>query len=105
MILRNKALDERCLEIYEEDIMSSTEILILTVYCTKVDNGLWQFPPPQIWNETVYAKYKENYDAQVIAFRNDCESITGEKGSIILAEINDIKTQIEAMKVANVVEV
>lgn len=90
MILKNKTLDERCLEIYEEDVMSGNEILIITVYCTKVDGGVWQFPCPQIWNAVIYNKYREKYDAQILAFRNDCESITGEKGSIILNQINDL---------------
>lgn len=94
MILKNKALDERCLEIYEEDIMSGNEILILTVYCTKIDDGLWQFPQPQIWNEVIYNKYKEKYDEQILAFRNDCENLTIEKGSILSNEIESLKQEL-----------
>lgn len=94
MILKNKSLDERCLEIYEEDIMSGNEVLILSVYCTKVNNAMWQFPQPQIWNEVIYNKYKEKYDAQVLAFRNDCENITTEKGSILSSEIENLKQEL-----------
>ena len=96
MILKNKSLDERCLEIYEEDIVGGNEILILSVYCTKVDNGVWQFPQPQIWNEVIYNKYKEKYNEQILSFRNDCEALEGEKGSIVSTEINNLKQELEA---------
>lgn len=95
MIIKNKSLDERCLEIYEEDIVGGNEILILSVYCTRINDGLWQFPQPQIYNETIYAKYKEKYDEQILAFRNDCESLEGEKGSIVSIELDNLKQEIE----------
>lgn len=100
MILKNKSLDERCLEIYEEDIMSGNEILILSVYCTKVNNGMWQFPQPQIWNEVIYNKYKEKYDAQILAFRNDCENLTSEKGSVLSNEIESLKQELSITQTA-----
>ncbi len=94
MILKNKSLDERCLEIYEEDIVGGNEILILNVYCTRINDGLWQFPQPQIYNEIIYAKYKEKYDEQILAFRNDCENLTTEKGSVLANEIENLKTEL-----------
>lgn len=91
MILKNKSLDERCLEIYEEDMINGEEVLILVVYCNKVDNGLWQFPAPQIFNETIYNKYKEKYDDKILAFRNDCEGLTSDVGSLLITEIETLK--------------
>lgn len=93
MILKNKSLDERCLEIYEEDMINGGKVLILTVYCTKVNNEVWQFPAPQIYNETVYNNYKEKYDEQILAFRNDCQGITGEVGSVLSSEIETLKAE------------
>ena len=95
MILENKSLDERCLEIYEEDMINGGKVLILTVYCTKVGSGVWQFPAPQIWNEKIYENYKEKYDGQILAFRNDCENLTSEKGSILSSEIETLKQELE----------
>ena len=37
MILKNKFLDERKLEIYEEDLINDSEVLVLVVYCVKRD--------------------------------------------------------------------
>lgn len=93
MILKNKSLDERCLEIYEDDMINGGKVLILTVYCTKVDNGVWQFPAPQIINETVYNNYKDKYDEQILAFRNDCENLTTEVGSVLSSEIEKLKLE------------
>ena len=95
MILKNKYLDERSLEIYEEDLINGGEVLVLTVYCTKVNNEVWQFPQPQIWNEVIYNKYKEKYDEQILSFRNDCESLEGKKGSIVSTEIIHLKQELE----------
>lgn len=95
MILKNKSLDERCLEIYEEDMINGGKVLILTVYCTKIDNGVWQLPAPQVYNETVYFNYKDKYDKQILAFRNDCQNITAEIGSILSSEIENLKLEID----------
>lgn len=100
MITKNKSLDERCLEIYEDDVMNNCEILIVSVYCTRVNNGMWQFPAPQIWNETIYNKYREKYDAQIVAFRNDCESITVEKGSILMDQLADLQEELNTTQAA-----
>lgn len=93
MILENKSLDERQLNIYEEDMINGGKVLILTVYCTKVNNEVWQFPAPQVYNETVYNNYKDKYDEQILAFRNDCENVTGEVGSVLSNEIETLKAE------------
>ena len=59
MLLRNRFLDERKLEIYEEDFINNTEVLVLIVYCVKRDEGMWEMPSPQIFNEILYNKYKD----------------------------------------------
>ena len=41
MLLKNRFLDERKLEIYEEDFINNSEVLVLIVYCVKRDGGMW----------------------------------------------------------------
>ena len=41
MITRIRSLDERCLEIYETDIVNGGEVLILMAYCVRRTNGVW----------------------------------------------------------------
>ena len=94
MILKNNSLDERCLEIFEEDLINDEEILVLRIYCTKRNNGLWEMPEPQIINENLYEKYKTKYDEKILAFRNDCENLTVEKGSILASEVENLKTEL-----------
>ena len=77
MIIKNKFLDERKLEIYEEDLVNDTEILVLVVYCVRRDDSaIWEMPSPQIFNSSLYEKYKDKYDEQVTAFRNDCVGVS-----------------------------
>ena len=95
MILKTKKYDERCLEIFEEDLINDETLLILTVYCIKREEGVWEFPIPQITNERMYEKYKDKYDEQILSFRNDCDSREGEKGSIVTNEIEKLKSEME----------
>ena len=98
MLLKNGFLDERKLEIYEEDFINNTEVLVLIVYCVKRDGGMWEMPSPQIFNENLYNKYKDKYDEQVIAFRNDCVGVTDV--SLIENRFENIESQMEIMKTA-----
>ena len=98
MLLRNRFLDERKLEIYEEDFINNTEVLVLVVYCVKRDEGMWEMPSPQIFNETLYNKYKDKYDEQIIAFRNDCAGTSD--ASLIESRFTDIEMQMEIMQQA-----
>lgn len=98
MILKNKFLDERKLEIYEEDLINNTEVLVLIVYCVKRDGGMWEMPSPQIFNENLYNKYKDKYDEQVTAFRNDCSGTSDV--SLIENRFENIESQMEIMKTA-----
>ena len=72
MVTEYNSLDERSLSIYEYDMVNGGKALILKVYCTKRDNGVWELPAPQIFNDAVYQNNKANYDDAVQAFRNDC---------------------------------
>ena len=98
MLLRNRFLDERKLEIYEEDFINNTEVLVLVVYCVKRDERMWEMPSPQIFNETLYNKYKDKYDEQITAFRNDCAGTSDV--SLIESRFTDIEMQMEIMQMA-----
>ena len=98
MLLKNRFLDERKLEIYEEDFINNTEVLVLVVYCVKRDGGMWEMPSPQIFNETLYNKYRDKYDEQIIAFRNDCAGTSD--ASLIESRFTDIEMQMEIMQQA-----
>lgn len=98
MILKNGFLDERKLEIYEEDFVNNTEILVLIAYCVKRDKGMWEMPSPQILNENLYNKYKDKYDEKITAFRNDCTGTSD--ASLIENRFENIESQMEIMKTA-----
>ena len=98
MLLKNKFLDERKLEIYEEDFINNTEVLVLIVYCVKRDGGMWEMPSPQIFNENLYNKSKDKYDEQVTAFRNDCSGTSD--SSLIESRFENIESQMEIIKTA-----
>ena len=98
MLLKNRFLDERKLEIYEEDLINDSEVLVLVVYCVKRDGGMWEMPSPQIFNENLYNKYKDKYDEQVTAFRNDCSGTSD--ASLIESRFENIESQMEIMKTA-----
>lgn len=93
MILKNETLDERCLEIYEEDRVNNSQILILKVYGIRRNSGLWEFPQPQIFNDTIYNNYKNEYDEKILSFRNDCENLTSDKGSILQSQITTLSNE------------
>ena len=96
MKIKNSFLDERKLEIYEEDLVNDTEILVLVAYCVRRDDNVWEMPSPQIFNSSLYAKYKDKYDEQVTAFRNDCAGVSD--ASLIENSFSNIEEQMEIMQ-------
>ena len=100
MLTEFNSLDERCLSIYEYDMVNGGKALILKVYCIKRDNGVWELPAPQIFNNTVYQNDKVNYDNAVQAFRNDCVGSVDESTSVILNEIESLKQDNEMIMLA-----
>lgn len=100
MLTEFNSLDERSLSIYEYDMVNGGKALILKVYCTKRDNGVWELPAPQIFNDTVYQANKTTYDNAVQAFRNDCVGSVDESTSVILNEIESLKQDNEMIMLA-----
>ena len=100
MLTEFNSLDERCLTIYEYDMVNGGKALILKVYCTKRDNGVWELPAPQIFNSTVYQANRASYDEAVQAFRNDCVGSVDESTSVILNEIDGLKKDNEMIMLA-----
>ena len=100
MLTEFNSLDERCLSIYEYDMVNGGKALILKVYCVKRDNGVWELPAPQIFNNTVYQNNKVSYDQAVQAFRNDCVGSVDESTSVILNEIQSLKQDNEMIMLA-----
>lgn len=99
MILETSCLDERCLNIYERDIVNGGNVLILKVYCIRRNNGMWEFPAPQIFNDIVYTNNRQEYDNQIQAFRNDCQGKVDET-SLALTQIENLKSEILNLKSA-----
>ena len=100
MLTEYDSLDERSLSIYEYDMVNGGKVLILKVYCTKRNNGVWELPAPQIFNSTVYQNNKANYDNAVQAFRNDCVGSVDESTSVMLNEIESLKKDNEMIMLA-----
>ena len=100
MLTEYDNLDERSLSIYEYDMVNGGKVLILKVYCTKRNNGVWELPAPQIFNKTVYEANKVSYDDAVQAFRNDCMGSVDESTSVILTEIDSLKKDNEMIMLA-----
>ena len=100
MLTEFNSLDERCLSIYEYDMVNGGKVLILKVYCTKRDNGVWELPAPQIFNSSVYQANRASYDDAVQAFRNDCVGSVDESTSVILNEIESLKQDNEMIMLA-----
>ena len=100
MILETHSLDERQLEIYENDYVNGGKVLILKVYCIRKDGGTWELPAPQIFNQNAYNNNKEEYDNQVQAFRNDCQGIINDNSSVVFSEIESLKNDIASLKSA-----
>ena len=82
---------ENCLSITETDMINGGEVTILNAYAIKDNDGVFTFPDTQIYNQDVYDRNKEIYNAQILAFRNDCENMTEDKGSILADEISSLK--------------
>ena len=100
MLTEYNSLDERSLSIYEYDMINGGKALILKVYCTKRDNGVWELPAPQIFNDTVYQANRTTYDNAVQAFRNDCVGSVDESTSVMLNEIESLKKDNEMIMLA-----
>ena len=100
MLTEFNSLDERCLSIYEYDMVNGGKALILKVYCVKRDNGVWELPAPQIFNDTVYQANRTTYDNAVQAFRNDCVGSVDESTSVLLNEIESLKQDNEMIMLA-----
>ena len=100
MLTEFNSLDERCLSIYEYDMVNGGKALILKVYCVKRDNGVWELPAPQIFNSSVYQANRASYDDAVQAFRNDCVGSVDESTSAILNEIESLKQDNEIIMLA-----
>ena len=100
MLTEYDSLDERSLSIYEYDMVNGGKVLILKVYCTKRNNGVWELPAPQIFNSAVYQANKASYDDAVQAFRNDCLGSVDESSSVILTEIESLKQDNEMIMLA-----
>ena len=81
-------------------MVNGGKALILKVYCTKRDNGVWELPAPQIFNDTVYQANRTTYDNAVQAFRNDCVGSVDESTSVMLNEIESLKKDNEMIMLA-----
>ena len=82
---------EKQLTITETDMINGGEVTILIAYAIKDNDGVFTFPDTQIYNQEVYNRNKEAYNTQILAFRNDCENMTEDKGSILADEISSLK--------------
>ena len=91
---------EKCLTITETDMINGGEVTILIAYAIKDNDGVFTFPDTQIYNQDVYDRNKEIYNAQILAFRNDCENMTEDKGSILADEISSLKKDTELIMLA-----
>lgn len=91
MITKTRSLDERCLEIYEADLVNGGRVLILMVYCVRKNNGVWALNEPQIYNEKIYEANKDAYNTQIQAFRNDCMGEVKEDLSLLVSQMESLK--------------
>lgn len=97
MILETGSLDERKLSIYEQDMVNNTEVLILSVYCVRRDNGMWELPAPQIFNKAVYDSNRDMYNTKIQEFRNDCIGDTPTNNSLLQQQIDSLKSENEML--------
>lgn len=97
MITQYGSLDERRFSIYEYDMVNNEQVLIITVYCVKRDNGMWELPAPQIFNEVIYNNNKAQYEAAIQAFRNDCLGSINETSSALFTELESLKKENEML--------
>lgn len=97
MITQYGSLDERKLSIYEYDMVNNEQVLIVSVYCVRRDNGMWELPAPQIFNEVIYNNNKAQYEATIQAFRNDCVGSINETSSALFTELESLKKENEML--------
>lgn len=97
MITQYGSLDERRFSIYEYDMVNNEQVLIVTVYCIRRDNGMWELPAPQIFNEVIYNNNKAQYEAVIQSFRNDCVGSINETSSALFTEIESLKKENEML--------
>lgn len=97
MITQYGSLDERKLSIYEYDMVNNEQVLIVSVYCVRRDNGMWELPAPQIFNEVIYNNNKVQYEAAIQAFRNDCVGSINETSSALFTELESLKKENEML--------
>ena len=97
MIIETGCLDERRLSIYEHDVINNEKVLIFTVYCVRRDNGIWEFPAPQVFNEGVYKNNQQAYEQQIQSFRNDCMASIPEETSVLISQINQLTKENEML--------
>ena len=97
MITQYGSLDERKLSIYEYDMVNNEQVLIVSVYCVRRDNGMWELPAPQIFNEVIYNNNKAQYEAAIQAFRNDCVGSINETSSALFTELESLKKENEML--------
>ena len=91
---------EKQLTITETDMINGGEVIILIAYAIKNNDGVFTFPDTQIYNQEVYNRNKDIYNAQILAFRNDCENMTEDKGSVLADEILSLKQDNEIIMMA-----
>ena len=97
MITQYGSLDERRFSIYEYDMVNNEQVLIATVYCVRRDNGMWELPAPQIFNEVIYNNNKAQYEAAIQAFRNDCTGSIPEDTSLLITQVNQLTKENEML--------
>ena len=97
MITQYGCLDERRFSIYEYDMINNEQVIIATVYCVRRDNGMWELPAPQIFNEVIYNNNKAQYEAAIQAFRNDCVGSINETSSALFTELESLKKDNELL--------
>ena len=91
---------EKQLTITETDMINGGEVTILVAYAIKNNDGVFTFPDTQVFNQDVYERNKDIYNAQILAFRNDCENMTEDKGSVLENEISSLKQDTELIMLA-----
>lgn len=97
MQIKSGCLEERFIEAYEYDTVNNENVLVFRVYATKRNNGLWEFPAPQIYCDKVYENNKQAYEAQILAFRNDCQMKIDESSSVLLTQISALQSDNELL--------
>ena len=73
MNISNTQRIEKCLKITETDIINGGEVLVLIAYAVRENDDMWSYPSPQIFNQELYNKNKEDYNLSVKQFRDECE--------------------------------